>query len=173
MANERNALSSGQDPQKVDQAVLEQRVPALLDRWSRGEANLRDIYGYTEDELFGISSQGYLLMMEGKLEPAKAIFEGLVALDPKNDYYYRALGVLYHRLGDADRAIKQFGYALKVAPNDFISFVNRAEIYVQQQNFAAAEEDLRQVILLGARTPDHPMVKKAGALMHMLPKGRR
>lgn len=171
VANDRSP-AQGQDPQKADQAVLEQRVPALLDKWSRGEANLRDIYGYTEDELYGIAGQGYILMMEGKLEPAKAIFEGLVALDPKNDYYYRALGVLYHRLGDGERAMKQFGYAIKVAPNDLISYVNRAEIAVQQKNFTAAEEDLRQVILLGSREPDHPMVQKAGALLKMMPRRR-
>jgi Flp pilus assembly protein TadD len=154
-----------------DAAVIEQRIPQLLDKWSRGETSLREIYGYSDQELYGISTQGYTLLMEGKLDAAKNIFEGLVALDPKNDYYYRALGVLYHRLGDGERAIRQFGYAIRVRPGDLISYVNRAEIYVQQKNFAAAEQDLHKVLQIGR--PEHSMVKKASAMLRMLPPSRQ
>jgi tetratricopeptide (TPR) repeat protein len=157
---------------KGDHETIEARIPQMLDKWSRGETSLRDLYGYSDDELYGISTQAYTLLMSGKLEPAKVIFEGLIALDPRNDYYYRALGFLYHRLGDADRAVRQFGYAIQVQPKDLISFVNRAEIYMQQKNYAKAEEDLRRVLQLGASDPDQAMVKKANAMMQMVPRPR-
>jgi Flp pilus assembly protein TadD len=156
---------------QADADAIEQRIPALIDKWSRGETSLREIYGYSADELYGISTQGYTLLMEGKLEAAKALFEGLVALDPKNDYYYRALGVIYHRSGDAERAIRQFGYAIRVQPNDLISYVNRAEIYMQQKNFPLAEQDLRHVVAAANET--HPMVRKAQAMLRMIPSARR
>ena len=159
------------DAGKTDSDTIEQRIPALLDKWSKGETSLRDIYGYTADELYGISTQGYTLLMEGKLEAAKSLFEGLVALDPKSDYYYRALGVIYHRLGDGERAIRQFGYAIRVQPADLISYVNRAEIYMQQKNFPLAQADLQKVIELGGET--HPMVRKAQAMVRMVPTTRR
>ncbi|MCC6811648.1 MAG: hypothetical protein IT381_29730 [Deltaproteobacteria bacterium] len=157
---------------KTDYDTIEQRIPQMLDKWSRGETNLRELYGYTDDELYGISSQAFTLLMAGKLEPAKVIFEGLVALDPRNDYYYRALGFLYHRLGDADRAVRQFGYAIQVQPKDLISYVNRAEVFVQQKSWGKAEDDLRRVLQIGASDPAHPMVRKATAMLQMLPRSR-
>ena len=159
------------DTSKIDSDTIEQRIPAMLDKWSKGETSLRDIYGYTADELYGISTQGYTLLMEGKLEAAKSLFEGLVALDPKSDYYYRALGVIYHRMGDGERAIRQFGYAIRVQPLDFISYVNRAEIYMQQKNFPLAQQDLQQVVSQAADT--HPMMRKAQAMLRMIPQPRR
>lgn len=161
----------GNPATKTDADTIEQRIPALLDKWSKGETSLRDIYGYTADELYGISTQGYTLLMEGKLEAAKALFEGLVALDPKNDYYYRALGVIYHRMGDGERAIRQFGYAIRVQPADVISYVNRAEIYMQQKNFPLAEQDLQRVLALAQE--DHQMARKAKAMLRMVPTTRR
>ncbi len=160
------------DSTKTDMATIESRIPQMLDKWSRGETNLRDLYGYTDDELYGISTQAFTLLMAGKLEPAKVIFEGLVALDPRNDYYYRALGFLYHRLGDPDRAVRQFGYAIQVQPNDLISYVNRAEVFVQQKAWQKAEDDLRKVMQLGAAEPSNAMVRKATAMMQMLPRSR-
>jgi tetratricopeptide (TPR) repeat protein len=155
-----------------DDAAVEQRIPLMLDKWSRGETSLRELYGYSDDELYGISTQGYTLLMSGKLEPARVIFEGLIALDPRNDYYYRALGFLYHRLGDADRAVRQFGYAIQVQPRDLISYVNRAEIQMQLKNYPKAEEDLRRVIQLAQDNLEEPMVRKAHAMLQMIPRTR-
>jgi tetratricopeptide (TPR) repeat protein len=160
------------DDTKTDYDTIEKRIPQMLDKWSRGETNLRELYGYTDDELYGISTQAFTLLMAGKLEPAKVIFEGLVALDPRNDYYYRALGFLYHRLGDPDRAVRQFGYAIQVQPKDLISYVNRAEVFVQQKNWPKAEDDLRKVVQLGGNDAQHPMVRKANAMLQMLPQRR-
>lgn len=160
------------DSTKTDYDTIERRIPQMLDKWSRGETNLRDMYGYTDEELYGIATQAFTLLMAGKLEPAKVIFEGLVALDPRNDYYYRALGFLYHRLGDGERAVRQFGYAIQVQPRDLISYVNRAEVYVQQKQYQKAEDDLRRVLQLGASEPNHAMVRKANAMLQLLPRTR-
>lgn len=169
MADNLPSLSSTPALVDTDAATIEARLPEVLDQWSRGETTLRDIYGYSDEELYGIAQQAYLLMMEGKLDPARTIFEGLVAIDPKNDYYYRALGVLYHRLGDPDKALKQFTYAIKVNGQDLVSYVNRAEIYCQQGNAILAEQNLQHVLRLCAKTPTHPMAKKANAMLKTLP----
>lgn len=164
--------SSSGGTSKADQETIDARIPALLDKWSRGETSLRDLYGYSDDELYGISTQAYTLLMSGKLEQAKVIFEGLIALDPRNDYYYRALGFLYHRLGDGERAVRQFGYAIQVQPKDLISYVNRAEIYMQQKAYSKAEDDLRRVLQIANEDEREPMVRKAHAMMQMLPRSK-
>src|SRR5688572_31335668 len=98
--------------------------------WADGKLTLREIKAYSDEELYAISHIGYFFLMQGKNEEAKTLFEGLVAIDPRNDYYYRALGVIFHKLGDAERAIKYFGYAIKVNSRSPAAYVNRAEVYI-------------------------------------------
>jgi len=70
------------------------------------------------------------------------LFEGLVAVNPRNAYYYRALGAIYWRLEEPQKAIKQFTYAIRVSPKDVSSYVNRAEIHVSLKQFTEARQDL-------------------------------
>src|SRR5512136_1725083 len=132
---------------------LQQRLQRLVAQWSQGRVSLKQIVGLSEEELFAISSQGYFMFLQGKTEPARVIFEGLVAIDPRNAYYYRALGAIYWRLKEAQKALKQFTYAIRVAPREVSSYVNRAEVYVAQKLYQPARADLTQAIRL-ARPSD-------------------
>ena len=96
----------------------------------RGKTTLKDIKGYTDHELYAIAHMAYFYLNQGKTEEAKTLFEGLVALDPKNGYYYRALGVIFYKLGDTERALRQFGYAIRVTPQRPHAYVNRAEVNI-------------------------------------------
>ncbi|MCS6760549.1 MAG: hypothetical protein MO852_17670, partial [Candidatus Devosia euplotis] len=60
------------DPEK-DLEVAPGRAVA---RWAKGEATLQELKGYTPEELFAISSQGYTLFLNGKVRDAQIIFEG-------------------------------------------------------------------------------------------------
>ena len=111
------------DPLK-SQKPLEEVLP----QWAEGKATLKDIKGYTEHELYAIAHMSYFYLNQGKVDEAKTLFEGLVALDPMNGYYYRALGVIFYKLGESERALRQFGYAIRVAPKTPHAYVNRAEV---------------------------------------------
>ncbi len=151
---------------KADQ--LKSKLQPMIEKWAKGEITLKDIKGYTDEELYAIASQGYTFFLQGKTEPAKTIFEGLVAIDPTNAYYYRGLGVIYLQLKDLDKALKQFNYAIRLAPNDMVSYINRAEIYIAMKQFRAAEEDLESA-LGKAGSADKALVGKANAMLKMLP----
>lgn len=140
-------------------------------RWAQGEASLSDVKGYNEEELYSIAQHGYALYLNGKFQDAQTMFEGLVALDPRNDYYYRALGVVYHRRGDAERAIRQFTHALKVAPRSVAAYVNRAEVHISRRETDRALEDLDQAVRAG-RDPEDPQLRKAIALRSLLRRSR-
>lgn len=135
----------------------------LVQSWVSGKTTLKDIKGYTEDELYAIAQQGYFFLLQGKNEEAKTIFEGLSAIDPRNDYYYRALGVIYHKLGDAERAIKLFTSATRIAPSKLAGFINRAEVLVATGRKREALADLDHAVTI-ARDPDSPLARKAKAL---------
>ena len=148
--------------------TLRPRLEALLSQWSRGQTDLRQIVGLSEEELWAIATQGYYLFLQGKAEQAKVVFEGLVALDPRNAYYYRALGAVYWRLKQNSKAIRQFTYALRVAPQDVASYINRAEIFVATGQFDMARDDLAQALRL-AGAADASLGQKAQAILAMLP----
>jgi type III secretion system low calcium response chaperone LcrH/SycD len=149
---------------------LERAPRDAVDRWARGQATLQEIKGYRDDELYCIAAHGYTLFLNGKVKDAQVIFEGLVAVDPRNDYYYRALGVVYHRQGDAERALRQFAHAIKVSPDSPVAYVNRAEVHISRRDHAHAIEDLEQAIRV-SRDPIDPITRKASALRRLL--GRR
>jgi tetratricopeptide (TPR) repeat protein len=146
---------------------LKTKLQGLVQQWSQGQASLKQIVGLSEEELYAIANQGYYLFLQGKAEPARVLFEGLVAIDPRNAYYYRALGAIYWRLKDGRRAIRQFTYAIRVAPNDVSAYVNRAEVYVASQQFDLARADLQQALDL-ARPAEQALHSKAGAILKMI-----
>jgi Tfp pilus assembly protein PilF len=151
----------------IEGEQLQQRLQRLVAQWSQGRVSLKQIVGLSEEELYAIAAQGYFMFLQGKSEAARVIFEGLVAIDPRNAYYYRALGAIYWRLKEPQKAIKQFTYAIRVAPKEMSSYVNRAEIYVAQRQFDAARGDLRSALSL-AGPNDGPLLRKARAMLRLI-----
>jgi len=150
------------DPQNLNQ---------ILPKWAAGQVTLKEIKGYSDDELYAIAHTGYFFLMQGKNEEARTLFEGLVAIDPRNAYYYRALGVIFHKLGEEDRAIRQFGYAIRVNPRSPAAYVNRAEVYISRREFPSAIEDLRRSLqFTGPR--DVQLERKARALLGVCQRRR-
>ncbi len=150
-----------------------ERPRQAVKKWARGKATLGELKGYTADELYAISQHGYTLFLNGKLGDARVVFEGLVALEPRNDYFYRALGVIYYSQGDPDRALRQFTHAITVAPRTANGYVNRAEVHIAKRDFESARSDLSRAIQVGW-SQNEPIVRKASALRDALPRtGRR
>ncbi|MEI6806351.1 MAG: hypothetical protein WCK49_07600 [Myxococcaceae bacterium] len=128
---------------------------------------LKEIKGYTDDELATISQIAYVMMMQGKSRESKILFEALVAIEPSNEYYYRALGVLAQKQEDSDLAIRHFGFAIKLAPTQPHAYVNRAEIFIALKKNAEAEQDLQEA-LLHIKREDQALSQKAWALYRSL-----
>jgi type III secretion system low calcium response chaperone LcrH/SycD len=148
-------------------ALASQEISDLLVQWATGRTTLKEINGYTDEELYAISRVGYFFLMQGKNDEARTLFEGLVAIDPRNDYYYRALGVIFQKIGDNERAIRQFSYSIRVNPSSPNAYVNRAEIYLSLGQYPQAEEDLREALeRMGHR--DQELSKKAWALFQVV-----
>lgn len=155
----------------VDQQLQLSPEAAML-RWAKGESSLMELKGYAPEELYAIAQHAYTLFLNGKVRDARVVFEGLIAIDPRNDYYYRALGVVYHRLGDAEGAIRQFGHALIVNPRSAAAYVNRAEVHIARRDTEAALADL-DAALRTQRDLGQPIPRKAVALRALLRRQRR
>ena len=139
----------------------------MVEQWAQGRASLKQIIGLSDDELYAIANQGYYLFLQGKAEPARVLFEGLVAIDPRNAYYYRALGAIYWRLKESQKAIRQFTYAIRVSPQEISSYINRAEVYVANTQFDLAQADLHYA-LSHAAPHEEALASKARAILRMI-----
>lgn len=148
----------------MSEPVSTEQLPALLPQWAAGQISLKELKGYSDDELYAIAHTAYFFIMQGKNEDARVLFEGLVAIDPRNAYYYRALGVIFHKLGDDARALTQFGYAIRVAPQSPHAYVNRAEVYIAQGHLPHAAQDLQRAVGLMGKT-DARIAGKARSLL--------
>ena len=155
------------EDRQIEGQHLQQRLARLASQWSEGRVTLKQIVGLSDEELFAVSSQGYFMFLQGKTEPARVIFEGLVAIDPKNAYYYCALGAIYWRLKEPQKAVKQVTYAIRVSPKETSSYINRAEVYVSQKSFKAARADLRYALQHGGPQED-ALMNKARAMLRMI-----
>ncbi|MBK8014537.1 MAG: tetratricopeptide repeat protein [Deltaproteobacteria bacterium] len=147
-------------------ALLESSPSQAARAWAAGTATLQELKGYSPEELYLISQQAYTLFLNGKIKDAQVIFEGLLAIDPRNEYYYRALGVIYHRQGDSERAIRQFTHAITVAPRSAAGYVSRAEVCIARREHERALADLLRAIQVG--DDRDPVVRKALALRTLL-----
>ena len=145
------------------------QIAKILPDWAAGRVSLKEIKGYSDDELFAIAHTAYFFLMQGKNQEAKTLFQGLAVIDPRNDYYYRALGVIHHKLGDATRAVEQFGYAIKRNPRSAAAYVNRAEVYISVKQFNEAAKDLQRALqVVTAKEPQ--LMRKVKALTRMARK---
>lgn len=155
-------------PDHDPELALERSPVAAVRKWAEGGETLRELKGYSSEELHCISQLGYTLFLNGKVRDARIVFEGLVAVDPKNEYYYRALGVVYHREGDPERALRQFGHAITVSGRRSVAaYVNRAEVHIARRDHERALADLDDALQL-ARDPREPLARKARALKSLL-----
>ncbi|WP_338867499.1 SycD/LcrH family type III secretion system chaperone [Myxococcus stipitatus] len=149
-----------EDPQ--DEAQLQAR----LQRWADGKATLRDVRGYSNDELYAIAKTAYFFFYQGRINEARTLFQGLYAVSPTDGYFAKALGVVEMAAGNGQGALAAFDVAAKLSPQDPSVYVGRAEVRLALGQKPQAIDDLRRA---AAMTPaDDPVVRKAGAMLTAL-----
>ena len=125
--------------------------------------SLKEMKGYSAEELETLSHIAYCMMMQGKYDKAQTVYESLLAIDPADEYYYRALGVLAQKQGDSELALRHFGYSIQLAPKQPQGYINRAEIHIALNRIQDALNDLKEA-LAQMRRQDQMLSQKAWAL---------
>jgi len=125
-------------------ADSEPGLTARLQRWADGKATLKDVRGYSDEELFSIARTGYFFYYQGKIAQARTVFQGLYAINPLEVYFAKALAVVEMASGNVQGALAAYDVALKISPNDSMAYVGRAEVKLAEGNVGGAVEDLRR-----------------------------
>lgn len=96
---------------------------------------------WTEHDVYRIAERGYSLHQQGRYTEAAIIFEGLVAVDPQNDYCRDALAAAWLALGESERAIEQLNLLLTHDSGNIAARARRFEAHVRADDFDAAKAD--------------------------------
>ncbi|MBI4817676.1 MAG: hypothetical protein HY791_15550 [Deltaproteobacteria bacterium] len=132
---------------------------------------LREQRAYRTEDLVAIASVGWHYLQNGALELAETLFAGLYAVDPSEPYHALALGAVFDKMGQKDRADVFYARASKLDPTDPRPLVNRAELAIETGNFPVALELLEEGYRRAKLRRDEALEQKAVALLHHLERG--
>jgi type III secretion system low calcium response chaperone LcrH/SycD len=141
-------------------------VKELLQRWADRKATLKEVRGYSDEELYSIARLGHQFFMQGKIQEARTLFQGLYAICPTDIYFAKALGVVELAAGNAQDALAAFDIAVRLAPQDASVLIGRAEVKLAMNQRKPAAEDL--MLALRRLPPKDKLHKKAQALLGFL-----
>ena len=107
---------------------------------------------WTNAEIELVAERAYELHLQGKHSDAAIIFEGLLAIDPRNVYCLQALAALSLKLGSLEDALEYADRALAFSPDCVEALACRCEVNVLLSRFAEAQQDLELMKHLRAGT---------------------
>lgn len=119
-----------------------------LDRGDLGQAALeyRLAYEIDRSDVHGLRKLGGLLDQTGDLQGARAAWERVVLLQPRQAQDRANLGSTLHRLGDLAGALAQFDAALTLQPDFADGHVARGHVLFDRGQHALAIEAFRQAL---------------------------
>lgn len=144
----------------------EAKLVATLQKWADGKATLKEVRGYTDEELYAIAKTAYFFFYQGRVNEARTLFQGLYAVNPTDSYFAKALGVVELAAGNAQGALAAYDVAIKLSPNDAQAYVGRAEVKLALGQKPQAVEDLRKAT--GLAPAEDPVSRKAEAMISAL-----
>jgi type III secretion system low calcium response chaperone LcrH/SycD len=144
----------------------EDELTAQLQRWADGKATLKEVRGYSDEELYAISRAAWVYFYQGKIDEARTLYQGLYAVNPLDPYFAKALGVVELAAGNAQGALAAYDVAIKLDPEDGAGYVGRAEVRLSTGDKREAHEDLRRASSL--LDPEDPLKEKAAAMLRSL-----
>jgi predicted Zn-dependent protease len=139
--------------------------------WVHGRASLGAAGGWTAEEMRLVADLGHALAEQGRHREAITIFDGLAALAPATAYFQSALGALWLRMNEPQRALQHLDAALEADSQDLLSLINRGEAHLQLNETRAAMMDLSAAVRLGAELEtgrSSVLVARARALLARL-----
>ena len=105
---------------------------------------------WTQEDLYLIASRAYDLYLEGRLEDAAEIFEGLLAIDKGDPYCLEALAAISLALNRPEDAVHYATVLLADWPAHRDALARRCEAHIQLNMRDEAERDLQTLTQLRA-----------------------
>lgn len=121
----------------------------------------RDILGWNDIQLSELRYIGYVYLKEGQYETARRLYEGLVLIDPTNDYDMRTLGAIYLLMNQYTKAIEVLHKALEISPSNAGAQLNLAKAYLYKGDKIKGLGDAKKLM----SSPDKSIANDAEAMV--------
>lgn len=141
--------------------------PRLLEAFLQGRITLGDLEGVTKQEQYQMAETGHAYLTQRKLDKAKVVFEGLLALDPFDAYFNMALASIAQQEERYEDALQLYARALEINPFSPTAYANRGEIHVMQGNLHVGVEDLVKALELDPKMKE-PATERARSTLMVL-----
>ena len=105
----------------------EQLTTTML-KVATGHSTWAEVEGLTFEVAKGIAQVGCDLAAAGRLDEARIVFEGLVAMNPRDSAAHAALGTVYQKLGRIEQAVAEYSAAIGGDPKNPIALALRGEL---------------------------------------------
>ena len=128
------------------------------------QKTIREKLDISSQEFMEMGRVGVMFYQQGNYEKARAIFEGLVELDPASAEAQSALGGLLTLQQEDEKALEHLHKAVEINPDQIAPFVNLGEIYIRQQKIEEAVANLKKAIDLDPNEKD-PGANRARAMI--------
>lgn len=155
VSEDKPKASSFREVFKLDQTVTDDEGspaerptyhPDHVNKFMMGQMTLGDLEGITKQQQYEVAQIGRGYLASGKLDEAKKVFEGLLALDPFDAYFNMALGSIAQQKGELEEAEKRYSRALEINPFSATAYANRGEIRVLTGKLVEGAQDLVRAV---------------------------
>lgn len=116
--------------------------------WLQGRTTLGTATKWTPEEIRLVAELGFGLAEQGRISEAIVLFEGLAALAPATIYFQAALGALWLRESEPEKALPYLNYVLQNDSRDIMTLVNRGETLMLLGEREAAKKDFQTALNL-------------------------
>jgi tetratricopeptide (TPR) repeat protein len=138
-----------------------------LAKFLMGQMTLGDLEGITKQQQYQIAEIGHAYLTSAKLDEAKKVFEGLLALDPFDAYFHMALASIAQQTNDLEEAEKRYTRALEINPFSPTGHANRGEVRVMAGRLEEGAADLVKAVQLDPEMKE-PATVRAKATIRVL-----
>jgi type III secretion system low calcium response chaperone LcrH/SycD len=143
----------------------EAKLLMALQKWADGKATLKEVRGYSDEELYAVAKIAYFFYYQGRIDEARTLFQGLYAVNPGDPYFAKALGVIELAAKNPQGALQAYDVAIKLSPQDPAAYAGRAEVRQVLGQADKALDDWRRVLQIAPE--GDPLRGKAEALLHL------
>ena len=132
-----------------------------------GNITLSQLQGISRAQLYSLAELGSNFYKQGQYDKARALFEGIVVMDPTDSWLHLCLGLCFAQLGDDYRAVLEFDRAIFLNEYSTQPRLERAEILMKYGELELAIADLAKTCELD-KSGEDPYALRARVLLDAL-----
>jgi type III secretion system low calcium response chaperone LcrH/SycD len=116
------------------------------------------VAGWSTDQIDALYSAAYHHYQTGAYEEALKIFKPLLVMNSTDNRVWLGYGAAAQMLKDHEDALKAYGYASLLDPNDPRPFFHAMECHISLKNFEEAKTAGEYVVGITSEKPEHAKI---------------